>query len=102
MRTDPAIIWAYSARGARLWLGTRAIVIAVLMLGGADPFELTAGTVIVMVGLSIAVGFVDTYRHGERMLLANLAVSPLLLGALFAVPAIVGEAALRLAAVAFS
>lgn len=51
-----------------------------------------------MVVLSIAVGFVEIGLCREWALLGNLDVSPLALGCIFAAPAVVGEALLKLLA----
>ncbi|MEO6878728.1 MAG: hypothetical protein ABI205_09625 [Gemmatimonadaceae bacterium] len=55
-----------------------------------------------VVVLSVVVCFVDTYRNRERALIANLGVRPVAVGALFAVPALVGEIVLRAVGAAFA
>jgi hypothetical protein len=102
MRTNTVFVMAYLGRGAALWVAARAVVTAVLFVGRADPFTLSAGATVAMILTTVAAGLFDTYRSGERTLLANLAVSPSLLCALFAAPAIVGEGAIRLAAAVLS
>ena len=94
MRPNRLIVRAYLLRGARLWLGSRGLVSLMLLLRGFDPLRLSSVAMLTMIVLSVAVCFADTRRLRERALLGNLGVSPFILGALFAGPAIIGEAAL--------
>ncbi len=55
-----------------------------------------------VVVLSVVVCFVETNRNRERALLANMGVRPVAVGALFAVPALVGEIVLRAVGAAVS
>lgn len=102
MRSDPLIVRAYLARGTRLWVITRALLIVAFLFASADPFRLSAVELVGVITLSAALGFLETRRHRERALLGNLGVSPLLLGGLFAAPAFVGEVAIRLGMAAFA
>jgi hypothetical protein len=69
-----------------------------MAFAGSDPLRFTFGASVVVVGLSIAVGFVEIGLRREWALLGNLSVSPLVLGCIFAGPAAVGEALLKLLA----
>ena len=92
MRPNPVIVRAYTLRGARLWLGTRAIVSLLIVSAGAHPLSQSAAAIFYVVLLSVAVCFIDTWRHDERALLGNLGVSAPVLACLYALPAILGEA----------
>ncbi|MGQ0539640.1 MAG: hypothetical protein ACT4R6_11870 [Gemmatimonadaceae bacterium] len=94
MHPNPLIVRAYALRGLRLWVGTRVLVSLVLMWAETHPLRLSAGAIIQLILLSVTVCFVDTWRHRERALLGNLAVSPLVLAGLFSVPSILGETVL--------
>lgn len=89
---------AYFLRGARCWLATRALVTSVLWLGGLSALRLSSIATAEMVAVSIGVGIFDTYLRRERDLLANLAIHPLELAAVFAAPALLGELLVSLAA----
>ena len=86
---------AYVSRGARLWLITRALVSGAFLYLGTNPLRLSAVAVGGIVVLSVVLGFVETYGRRERVFLANLALRPIFLSALFAAPAMIGEVALR-------
>jgi hypothetical protein len=96
MRPNRLIVRAYLSRGARLWLVARALLSAVFLLAGTNPVQLSAAAVVEVILLSVVLSFVETHRRRERAFLANLGVGPLVLGALFAGPAMIGEVALRL------
>jgi hypothetical protein len=96
MRPNRLIVRAYLSRGARLWLVTRVLLSGVFLLAGTNPVQLPVATGVEIVLLSIGVSFLETRRRRERAFLANLGVRPVMLGALFAGPAMLGEAALRL------
>ena len=83
-----------------MWLAIRVTLSGVLLLAGANPIQLSAAAVVEIVFLSVVVSLLETHRRRERALLANLGVRPLLLGALFAGPALIGEVALQLAGAA--
>jgi hypothetical protein len=91
MPIDWQFIGVYLARGGRMWLLSRAAGAAALLLAGEDPLRMSAAAPAVFVLMSVALCFVETFRRRERSLLGNLAVSPLLLGLLFTLPAIAGE-----------
>jgi hypothetical protein len=88
---DPSIARTFFLRGARLWLGTRAAILAASLMADEPVVWLDATGVAIMVGLAVAVCFLDSRRHHERALLGNLAMSPVVLGILFVVPAGIGE-----------
>ncbi|MDQ3243269.1 MAG: hypothetical protein M3Q09_06050 [Gemmatimonadota bacterium] len=93
---------AYLSRGARFWLATRALMTGVFLLAGTNPLQLSTAVVVELILLSVVLAFVDTYRHHERALIANLGIRPFVLVILFAAPALIGEVALWLGAGAFS
>jgi hypothetical protein len=101
MLPNPLIAQAYLARGAQIWLGSRAVQCAVFLVAGMNPIQLSSATSVAIILWSVAMSFLDTRRRRERALLANLGVRPMLLGALFAGPAIVGEIALGVGGAAF-
>ena len=96
MRPNQLVVRSYFARGAKLWFATRAALTALFLMAGFDPLRLSATTLIGIVVLTAALGYVDVRRRRERALLGNLGVSPLALGAFLAGPPIVGETALWL------
>ena len=87
---------AYLRRGLWLWLVIRATITSVLLIAGADVRKLSTTASVEVVLLIVVVGWLETFRHRERALLGNLCVSPLLLSTFFAVPALLGEAILRI------
>jgi uncharacterized RDD family membrane protein YckC len=101
MRPNRLIVRAYLSRGTRLWLITRAMLSGVFLLAGTNPVQLSAAAGVEIILLSVVVSALETRRRRERAFLANLRVRPLMLGALFAGPAMVGEVALRLGGAAF-
>jgi hypothetical protein len=96
MRPHPELVRTYLARGAKLWLATRAMVSVVFLYGHANPVELTPMATGLMVLSAVFVSCADTHRHGERALLGNLGLETPLLVAIFAVPAVLGEIAIKL------
>lgn len=94
MLPHPLIVRAYVARGIRLWLAMRAIVTCLLLLGASSQ-RLSLSAMIQLVVVSVALCFLDTHRRRERALLGNLGVRPLTLAVLFALPAVLGEMAIR-------
>lgn len=96
MPSSQLVFESYLSRGARLWLLTRATITAVLLLAGGDPLRLPVTVMVGLIMLTVAVCFIDTYRHRERALLGNLGVNPLLLLAMFTGPALLGEFAVRM------
>lgn len=102
MRPNPLVVRAYLARGAKLWVLTRALLIVAFLFANADPFRLSAVEFVGVITLSAALGFLETRRHRERALLGNLGVSPLVLGAMFTGPALAGEIAFCLGVAALA
>lgn len=96
MRPNLLLVRAYLVRGASLWLVARVALSGVFLLAGINPVQLSAAVVGEIILLSIGLSFLETRRRRERAFLANLAVGPLVLGALFAGPPIIGEFALRI------
>jgi len=96
VRPNQLIVRAYLLRAAGLWLAVRSASGLVMAFAGSDPLRFTIGASVVVVALSIAVGFVEIGLRRESALLGNLGVSPLVLGCIFAAPAAVGEAILKL------
>jgi hypothetical protein len=101
MRPNRLIVRAYLSRGARLWLLTRLLLSGVFLLAGTTPVPLSAAVGVEFILLNVAVSVLETRRRRERAFLANLGLRPLILGALFAGPAMIGEVALRVGGVAF-
>jgi hypothetical protein len=87
---------AYLARGAELWLLIRLVISALFGATGTDPFHLATPTVAGIIALSLALGYIETARHREFVLLGNLSVSRTMLGAMLVAPAVAGEVILRL------
>jgi hypothetical protein len=100
MRPNSLLVRAYVVRGAWLWLGTRALLAIMLLLAGGSPLDLGGGGDLLAVALAVGLSFLETHLRGERFLLANLGAHPVMLGALFAAPALAGEIVLGLATAA--
>lgn len=98
MLPNQLIVRSYLFRGALLWIVTRSAISGILVLAGAEALELNTAATVEVVLLIVALGWIETFRHRERALLGNLAVSPLLLSTFFAGPALLGELALRIGA----
>ena len=94
------LVRAYAARGARLWLATRAAVSVVFLFGQLNPLDFSISGSMHMVAIAVGVSFLETHGRRERALLANLGVRQQMLAVLFIVPALVGEIALYLGTVA--
>jgi hypothetical protein len=73
----------------------------VFLLAGTNPVQLSAAAGVEIILLSVVVSVLETRRRRERAFLANLGVRPLILGALFTGPAMLGEVALHLGGAAF-
>ena len=88
---------AFLTRGARIWALVRAAA-SVVMLAATVPLHdvlrQSAPGAGLLVAISVGACFADSWRHGEWGLLRNLAVSPAACAALFATPALFGEALL--------
>jgi hypothetical protein len=102
MHPNRLVVRAYVFRGARLWLGTRALITGAFLLASTNPVLISAAAIVGIIALSVIVGFLDTRRHRERAFLANMGVRPLHLSVLFAGPALLGELALRLVGASLS
>jgi hypothetical protein len=99
MRPNPLVVRTYVIRGIKVWIATRLALSAVFFFAaGLNPFGLSAGAVVGVIGLTVAMGYLETRFHREFVLLGNLGVSPLQLGVCFGAPALLGE--LMLGAVA--
>lgn len=96
MRPNRLIARAYVFRGACLWLVARTMLSGVFLLAGMNPARLSSAAVVGIILLSVGLSFLETHRRRERAFLANLGVGPLVLGALFAGPAMIAEVALRI------
>ena len=94
----PAILGrAFLKRGARLWALVRGVASIVMLFALVPPMDVVrqppAGALL-LVAISVGACFADSWRHGELGFLRNLAVSPVATAALFAAPALLGEALL--------
>ena len=88
---------AFLKRGARIWALVRAAASLVMLFATIPPADVlrqSAAGAGLLVAISVAACFADSWRHGEWGFLRNLAVSPAASAALFATPALVGEALL--------
>jgi hypothetical protein len=97
-RPNVLVTRKYLARGARLWIGARLLVSALLILSGADPLRLTFATAMLIVCGAVVVGLADLYRRHDRVLLENLAVSRTVVFVFLAAPAMLGELLIAAAA----
>ena len=95
MRAHWPYLQAYLTRGAMSWLATRVVVTCVLLLGGPGGMRLWAPATSEMVGVSAAAGFVDPFRRRESALMGNLEIHPIVRTGALAMPAILGEALVR-------
>jgi len=94
---------AFVARGARLWILVRLLVVVAVALsaalaGGPPPDAATApllvlapAAALLVVPLTAMLGLADVARRGERALLGNLGVSRRRVALWFAAPAVAGE-----------
>ena len=98
MRPNRLIARAYLFRGASIWIVARAAIAVVLVLADGDPLRLSTTALVAVLVLVVALGWIETRRRREGVLLANLGVSPYLLSGLFAVPGVLGEIVLRFGA----
>lgn len=93
---------SYLLRGAALWLLARVLISAGMALAGASPLALSpraSGIIIVVV---TALGFAQTMRLRESVLLGNLGISRAMLALYFALPALIGELTLAMVGAAFA
>ena len=96
MRAYWPFVEAYGVRGAWCWLATRAVLSLVRSFGTLPPLRVPTATAMEIALLAVVVSFLETMYRRERSLIGNLAVHPVLLVVCFAVPALAGEAVLRL------
>src|SRR5262245_50444633 len=92
----PMIVRAYVGRAARLWLLTRLAVGIVFLFGQGDPLDVSTRNSFGLVLVSTFACVAETTRRRELVLLGNLGVSYAQLAVFFALPAIAGEALLRI------
>ena len=90
--TIPVIV----PRAVVVW-GLARLLFAVLPMAIGEPFASISPSPIAVVFLAGFVGLVDVRVRGERILWANLAVTPLVLYAVYAAAAIPAECLLALA-----
>jgi hypothetical protein len=96
MATSTLITTAYLLRGALLWAVARATVSLFLVLGGGSGVAIPFVMIILVVATVVVLGWIDIRRKHERVLLGNLGVRPLVVSALLAAPAVLGETLLSL------
>jgi hypothetical protein len=89
------VVRAYCWRGARLWLAVRAAVSAVLLVGQTDPRRLSPSSTLLLLGVIVAVAFVDARRHRETVFVANLGIHPAVFALMLGAPALLGEILIR-------
>jgi len=92
----------YLVRGAVLWLLARILISAVMSLAEFNPLTLAARSSVVIILVSTLLGFAQTARLREFVLLGNLGVSRSALALYFALPALAGELIVSLAGAAFA
>lgn len=97
IRVHWTIVKAYCLRGAWCWFAARAVLSAVRWLGGFTVLHVTTATSVEIAVIAVAVSFLETGRRRERSLIGNLAVHPAALTMCFAIPALAGEAIVRIA-----
>ena len=81
-----------------MWIGARLLVSLLLALAGMDVLDLTFETAMLIVAGSVVLGIADIYRRHERALLENLGVSRPVIFLFLAVPAVLGEIVISMAA----
>jgi asparagine N-glycosylation enzyme membrane subunit Stt3 len=91
MRPNRLLARAFLLRGARIWLLTRLIVTVVSLFADAGTARPSPTLSAEVIAIAVVLSLVDTFRHRERALLANLGIGPFALIALFALPAVAGE-----------
>jgi hypothetical protein len=88
-----SIVTSYLARGAVLWVVTRALVSVVLILARGDLFAPPA--LLTAVVLSAGLAIVETHQRREWALLGNLGVRVPVIVILVAIPPLAAEALLQ-------
>ena len=94
MASNTLVTTAFLFRGALLWAVTRATVSLFLVLGGGTGLAIPFIMIVLVVATVVVLGWLDIRRRHERVLLGNLGIRPLLVTALLAGPAVLGEALL--------
>jgi len=89
-------------RGVVLWLLARTLISAVMSLAEFNPLALSARSSAIIILVSTLLGFAQTGRLREYVLLGNLGVSRATLVMYFALPALAGELLLLAAGRAFA
>jgi hypothetical protein len=78
-------------RGAAVWLAARLLAGLLMYASGASALNLPFSVRIMLILLTVTVGFIHSMRHHERVFLANLGVHVRTMACLLALPAVVGE-----------
>jgi hypothetical protein len=91
MRAHWPYLQAYLVRGATCWLAARAVAAIVALFASLPALPATTIAAFEAVGVSVALGIVDTLRRRETALIGNLAIHPAVLIGALAVPAALGE-----------
>lgn len=84
------IVRSYLARGAVLWVVTRALVSVVIVLARGAPFAFSA--VLCTVVLAICLGLLETHQRHEWALIGNLGLRRRVVAILLGLPAVAVEA----------
>lgn len=99
MRLPSLVTWHLMRRGLWLWLlvrlGLTAAVLLAAAIGGGEVPDLS-GPMPAAILVAVAVGFVESRRLTERVLLANLGVTTARQATLLALGGVVGEVVLAL------
>jgi hypothetical protein len=85
------IAHTYLFRGAGLWLLARILISVMMSLAELNPLTLSARSSALIVLVATVLGFAQTGRLREHVLLGNLGVSRAALALCFALPALAGE-----------
>lgn len=80
-----------ASRAALIWLGVRAVVGVLLLLGGSSPIAVGPRTAMFIALTAVVAGVVDVGRRREHVLLANLGTGPAVVVALVAAPVVLLE-----------
>jgi len=96
MRFPPSLTRHLLRRGLLLWLSLRASVALIYLFAGGSPMTTGVSVTMWIAVLTVSIGFVESRRHGEQVLFANLGVARRTHALLLAGPIVVGEILLRL------
>jgi hypothetical protein len=91
MLHDTLITRTWVVRGAILWFLARLVISAAIAAAGYNPFAISARSSAIIVLVATGLGYAQTARLREFVLLGNLGVSRAELAAFFALPALAGE-----------